>query len=419
MGAPPPVPVLRDPVTGKPNEKAYRSVGTPESPDWYNAVKDWEPRGAKRGFKNAMKAGLIGAAQAMATNPDNPLAAAAGGFGAGAIGATINPNFKNRLVRRQMLQNAGQDLGTQLGVAKEQAQIGALVRPPYHAPQFGTRTDEDGNVIQQKVNPQTGRFEDVVDPATGAPQVKTPVAKKRAVTIGDETFNLTEEQAATLKQRKASGDGRAPMKESRRNPDGTVSKFLSYDSGKTWTEIEALKDAAPPQSAAPDVAALNQPDIEEQQQLYNQDEAELNALSGAHATKHGLWKKQAREKYNAAVTEAAKAGGLKPNFKDFYEDEQNADDYFVGGEYEKGEARIKALQASMADHKLQLRQMHKESRTAQQKPQKRQAAASPSAARLDINKALEAATKYRGRPLTGPEEAAIRAKVDAINKTRQ
>ena len=38
MGAPPPVPVLRDPVTGKPNEKAYRSVGTPESPVWYNVV---------------------------------------------------------------------------------------------------------------------------------------------------------------------------------------------------------------------------------------------------------------------------------------------------------------------------------------------------------------------------------------------
>lgn len=120
----------------------YRASGQPEiSPTAkgdpleiqqreYDALQGWQPHGAKRGFKNSMKAGLMYAADAVRQNPDHPVEAAIAGFGTGTVGATAAPDFKNRLTREWKLRSSGKDLQNQLGLAKERSQAEAAGMVP-------------------------------------------------------------------------------------------------------------------------------------------------------------------------------------------------------------------------------------------------------------------------------------------------
>jgi hypothetical protein len=94
-----------DPQTGKPNENFYRDRG--DVSGLYNAEQNWNPHGAKRGFKNSLKSAAMMAAEAVRNNPNHPLEAAIAGAGVGAIGGTAAPNFKNRLERQWKLQQTG------------------------------------------------------------------------------------------------------------------------------------------------------------------------------------------------------------------------------------------------------------------------------------------------------------------------
>ncbi len=117
-----------DAQTGKPNEDFYRNRNDIEG--LYNAEQNWQPHGAKRGFKNSLKAGLMTASDAIRNNPDHPVEAALAGFGVGAVGATASPNFKNRLTREWKKREVGGQLQSQLALEKEKAQTDALrVRP--------------------------------------------------------------------------------------------------------------------------------------------------------------------------------------------------------------------------------------------------------------------------------------------------
>lgn len=116
-----------DPRTGKPTDEFYQN-----KPDrlegaqgLYDAYQKWEPRGGKRGFKQALKTGAMYAAEAIRNNPDHPAEAAIAGFGTGAIGGTAQPNFKNRLTRQWKLGQAGADLQSQLKIAQEKAKLEA------------------------------------------------------------------------------------------------------------------------------------------------------------------------------------------------------------------------------------------------------------------------------------------------------
>lgn len=116
-----------DQQTGRPNEDFYRNNPDPveAASGVYNAYQNWQPHGAKRGFKNSLKAGAMYAADAVRAHPEDPVAAAAAGFATGVAGGTAAPNFKNRLTREWKLKQSGQDLQNQLGLAKEKATIDA------------------------------------------------------------------------------------------------------------------------------------------------------------------------------------------------------------------------------------------------------------------------------------------------------
>lgn len=115
-----------NPATGRPNEDYYREKNDPAG--LYGAYQNWQPHGGKRGFKNSLKAGALAAAQ-IAQNTDNPLAILTG-FGVGAAGGAVNPDFKNKLVRGFKLQQVGGELKNQLGLQKEQATIDAAQMIP-------------------------------------------------------------------------------------------------------------------------------------------------------------------------------------------------------------------------------------------------------------------------------------------------
>jgi hypothetical protein len=120
-----------DPQTGKPNENFYRDRG--DVSGLYNAEQNWNPHGAKRGFKNSLKSAAMMAAEAVRNNPNHPLEAAIAGAGVGAIGGTAAPNFKNRLERQWKLQQTGGELQNQLQLQGEQAKIDALRAKPQQA----------------------------------------------------------------------------------------------------------------------------------------------------------------------------------------------------------------------------------------------------------------------------------------------
>lgn len=118
--------VTFNPETGRPNEDYYRERNDPAG--LYSAYQNWTPHGGKRGFKNALKAGALAAAQ-IAQNTNDP-AAILTAFGVGAGGGAVNPNFKNNLVRRFKLQQVGGELGDQLKLQREQANIDAAQMVP-------------------------------------------------------------------------------------------------------------------------------------------------------------------------------------------------------------------------------------------------------------------------------------------------
>lgn len=114
-----------DVQTGKPKDEFYQNNPDPlqAASGLYNAYQKWAPRGAKRGFKNSLKAGAMMAAEAVNANPENPVEAALAGFGVGAAGATAVPDFKNRLTRKWKMRETGGELQGQLKIAGEQAKI--------------------------------------------------------------------------------------------------------------------------------------------------------------------------------------------------------------------------------------------------------------------------------------------------------
>lgn len=117
-----------NPETGRPNEDYYQQRG--DLSGLYNAYQNWGPHGGKRGFKNALKAGALMAAQSVAANPQDPVTAALAGFGLGAAGGAVRPNFKNQLVRGFKLQQVGGELKNQLALERERANIDASTMIP-------------------------------------------------------------------------------------------------------------------------------------------------------------------------------------------------------------------------------------------------------------------------------------------------
>lgn len=132
-GAPPTQNIKYDPTTGRPSI-SMPGVGNDNNLQQYEALQNWEPHGAKRGFKNSLKAGAMYASDAIRNNPNDPVTAAIAGFGTGALGATASPNFKNRLTKDWELRKTGADLSQQLGLQKEQAQIDSLGQVPISVP---------------------------------------------------------------------------------------------------------------------------------------------------------------------------------------------------------------------------------------------------------------------------------------------
>lgn len=116
--------VTFDPQTGRPNEDFYREKS--DTAGLYGAYRDWKPHGGKRGFKNSLKSGLMMAGEAVRANPDDPVTAALAGFGIGAGGATVTPNFTNRLRRQRGLAQLGGELKSDLDLQKQQAAIDQL-----------------------------------------------------------------------------------------------------------------------------------------------------------------------------------------------------------------------------------------------------------------------------------------------------
>lgn len=120
--------VTFDQQTGRPNETYYRDRG--DTAGLYNAYENWTPHGGKRGFKNALKSGLLVASQAVRSNPNDPVTAAIAGFGAGLGGGVASPNLLNRARRQEKLQQVGGELKNSLALQKEQAGIDAAQMVP-------------------------------------------------------------------------------------------------------------------------------------------------------------------------------------------------------------------------------------------------------------------------------------------------
>lgn len=112
-----------DPVTGRPNETFYRDKDNVAG--LYDAYRNWEPRGAKRGFKNSLKSALLMAAEGVRAAPDDPITGALSGLVVGAGAGTASPNFLNRLRRQQRLPQLAAEVGSELDREKTQAQIDA------------------------------------------------------------------------------------------------------------------------------------------------------------------------------------------------------------------------------------------------------------------------------------------------------
>lgn len=117
-----------DPQTGKPNEDFYR--GKDDIEGLYSAEQNWQPHGAKRGFKNSLKTGAMYAAEAVRNNPDHPVEAALSGFGVGALGGTAAPNFKNRLTRQWNVNRIAPELQNKIALDTEKAKQDALRLKP-------------------------------------------------------------------------------------------------------------------------------------------------------------------------------------------------------------------------------------------------------------------------------------------------
>lgn len=168
-----------DPQTGKPKEEFYRDKG--DTPGLYGAYQNWEPRGAKRGFKNSLKSGAMMAAEAVRNNPNDPVTAAIAGFGIGAAGGTAAPNFKNRLTRKWKLDQVGGEAKNALDLQKQQqvVEAGQMVevelengqRVMVPAKQAGTlssqqqriRQQDEGIAERRRVNDNRKRHWDAMD----------------------------------------------------------------------------------------------------------------------------------------------------------------------------------------------------------------------------------------------------------------
>lgn len=113
--------VTFDPQTGRPNESYYRERG--DTAGLYEATRNWEPHGGKRGFKNSLKAALLMGAEGARANPNDPVTGALAGLAIGGAAGTAVPNFTNRLRRQQKLGQFGGELKQDLELKKQQAAI--------------------------------------------------------------------------------------------------------------------------------------------------------------------------------------------------------------------------------------------------------------------------------------------------------
>lgn len=120
--------VTFDPQTGKPNETFYRERN--DAGGLYDAYRNWEPHGAKRGLKNSLKSALLMGAEAVKANPNDPVTAGLIGLGVGAGAGTAAPNFLNRLRRQQRLPQLAAEVGSELDRSKTQAAIDASQMVP-------------------------------------------------------------------------------------------------------------------------------------------------------------------------------------------------------------------------------------------------------------------------------------------------
>lgn len=110
-----------DPQTGRPNEDYYRERG--DTAGLYEATRNWEPHGGKRGFKNSLKAALLMGAEGARANPNDPVTGALAGLAIGGAAGTAVPNLTNRLRRQQQLGQLGGELKRDLDLKKQQAAI--------------------------------------------------------------------------------------------------------------------------------------------------------------------------------------------------------------------------------------------------------------------------------------------------------
>lgn len=169
-----------------------------------------------------------------------------------------------------------------------------------------------------------------------------------------------------------------PLLRERVNQDGSKTTLQSDDYGKTWKEAPGLESAAPP--VAPDVSALNAPDIQSLSKQLQSDQAELAQHQQEIAKKHGAWKQQAEVAYEAALSDYKAAAsayaadnmkpkpGTPPNRKDFYDRIQNNDPDYLSGDYESVANRVKELQGTIKENKDKVNGLQREVRAAGAKP---------------------------------------------------
>jgi hypothetical protein len=126
MGAPPPPTVIADPQTGEPKREAYFTRGQVDPDIQYrDALERWKPN-KHRSAGQVVKEGLIGAANAVNANPNNPYAAV-GGLGTGLASGGIQPNVVNRAYK---LQRADEGVAHHLAEEQKQAQVANMGQVP-------------------------------------------------------------------------------------------------------------------------------------------------------------------------------------------------------------------------------------------------------------------------------------------------
>lgn len=241
-----------------------------------------------------------------------------GGAVAGATIGGISPQRIDLAKYRQQQERELRDQQQQLGIEKTRAEIQKLKYPEIKKPDYETREDEQGNLIRQVFNPQTGLMEDVLK--AGQPDiVRRPNPKAE----------------------------RQPIFKTKRNADGSESTMQSDDNGKTWRRVEDLESAAGSKGEGEDYRTLADWSYKKQKEAESylaSIEAKMKTVDTS--TYEGSEElKDLREQRKAALADIQKyrdegdKAAVKVKGKN--SQIQLYADQFFGGDYAAAEAAIK------------------------------------------------------------------------------